>query len=74
MRRLAVLMPFMIACSEPCDMLAERTCEREGESSRSCFEVRKQVTRANDSDQRFCRETLRILDKLSSTSTKAEER
>jgi hypothetical protein len=52
-----------VACSEPCDRLADTTCAREGDASRACQEIRKQATRAGEDDQAWCREALSILDK-----------
>jgi uncharacterized protein YceK len=60
--RLLLLLLAAASCSDPCDRLADRTCAREGDSSRACQEIRKQASRAGEDDQAWCRSALSILD------------
>lgn len=51
-------------CSSPCGRLADRACEREGEKSRACQDVRRSASRAGDEEQGYCRTALAVISAL----------
>ncbi|MSQ84449.1 MAG: hypothetical protein EXR77_16470 [Myxococcales bacterium] len=52
------------ACSRPCADLAQRSCERGGESSPVCLALRAEALNPTADGERRCRSGLRYLDEL----------
>lgn len=47
-------------CGNPCESLAERTCEKVGEDAPLCKEARKRAETAGSTERATCERALRI--------------
>ena len=52
------------ACSGPCADLAERTCERVGETDPQCKKLRQIVAEPRAGDEEACRAGIEFVDEL----------
>lgn len=56
---LALALP---GCGNPCDALAEATCESVGEDAPRCQEARKRADGAGNAERAVCRKALEIFE------------
>lgn len=52
------------ACGNPCNELADLTCEAAGEQSLDCDQIRKKAEEATDEDKRACEIGLKLVKDL----------
>ena len=64
--RLALLVGLLseMACTTPCDELAQKSCQEAGTESKSCAEVKEKVARASQEDQKYCKMALELVKTL----------
>jgi hypothetical protein len=58
------LSPFLFSCSDECELLAEETCARVGESSAECAKIRERASNASHDDKRVCGQARSLTQRL----------
>ncbi len=65
---LAFALPLTAACSDDCEVLAEETCARLGESTKECEAIRKRAASASADDKRLCGQARALSQRLTPKS------
>jgi hypothetical protein len=60
--------PQLAACSDDCTRLADAVCERVGEASKECKDIRERADNASQDDKRACGKALAITHQLTPKS------
>lgn len=57
-------LPLLSACSDECELLAEETCTRVGESTADCAKIRERAATASHDDKRVCAQARALTQRL----------
>jgi len=61
---LFTVLPFLMHCSNPCERLAEVTCEEQGPSSKRCEEAQAKADAASTRVQAHCSTALELVEAM----------
>lgn len=61
---IALSTSFVLACSNPCEDVAELTCASLGVETSECTEARAKASKADSVDKHYCDVALELVDRL----------